>query len=360
MIVVAGAGIAGLSLAYELCRRGVAVVVLESDTIASGASGVATSYLEPRLGHTAMRVIERESMLRWPGYAEHLEEVSGISVGFCREGQLKIALQDDLKKFHKDLKARADQNEAFELLTPQAAQALEPEISKNIAAAAFLPNVRWVTGKQVCQALANAVKSAGGQIRQGVSITAVEQTNPQLALSTNDGSMLDIEKLVLCTGMGAGAISGLPVDIPQSRAVRGVNLIVDQSGLANPLTHLIKHHRGHLCPRENGQLIVGTTYEADETSLQPGPDIIEFLYQNAAPILPKIRDLPLIKVTAGLRSKVGDGNLRLGRSQTAPKIYYSLSHGGAGYLRAPVVADELAEFVLHGTRGALTGHHTHG
>ena len=50
MIVIVGAGIAGLSLAYELTRRGNEVTVLEADTIASGASGVATSYLEPRLG----------------------------------------------------------------------------------------------------------------------------------------------------------------------------------------------------------------------------------------------------------------------------------------------------------------------
>ncbi|NKB51507.1 MAG: FAD-dependent oxidoreductase [Rhizobiaceae bacterium] len=359
MIVVVGAGIAGLSLAYEICRRSATVTVLESDTIASGASGVATSYLEPRLGNTAMRAIEREAMLRWPNYAEHLENISGLSVGFRREGQLEIALQDDLKKFHKDLKARAEQNEPFELLTPQSAQKLEPEISGNIASAAFLPNVRWVTGKKICQALAMAVENAGGQIKQGVAVTALEQTGGRVVLSTNDGSIIDVEKLVLCTGMGAATISGLPADIPQSRAVRGVNLIVDQSPLTSPLTHLIKHHRGNLCPRENSQLIVGTTYEAGETSLDPGPEIVEFLYQNAAPIVPKIRDLPLLKVTAGLRSKVGDGNLRLGRSAIAPQIYYSLSHGGAGFLRAPVIADELAEFVLDGKLGTLTRHHTH-
>ena len=83
-------------------------------------------------------------------------------------------------------------------------------------------------------------------------------------------------------------------------------------------------------------------------SLDPTPEIIEFLYQNAEPILPSVRDLPLLKVTAGLRSKVGDGNLRLGCSEEQPQLFYSLSHGGAGFLRAPVIGDELAEFVLKG------------
>jgi glycine oxidase len=360
MIVVVGAGIAGLSLAYKLCQRGAAVTVLETDSIASGASGVATSYLEPRLGNTALRSIERESMRRWQAYAKNLEKISGFSVGFRCEGQLKIALQDDLKKFQKYLRARAEQGEPFELLTPDTARDLEPEISPDIAAAAFLPNVRWVTGKQVCHALAVAIEASGGEIRQGIRVSSIERDNNQLVVSTDGGTTLVAEKIVLCTGMGAADISGLPEDIPNSRPVRGVNLIFDQSHLATPLTHLIKHHRGNLCPREDNQLIVGTTYEAGETSLEPSSEIIEFLHLNAEPILPRIRDLRLVKVTAGLRSIVGDGNLRLGRSVQTPQIYYSLSHGGAGYLRAPVIADELAGFVLDGQRGRLTHLHTHG
>ncbi|MEP1206931.1 MAG: FAD-dependent oxidoreductase [Rhizobiaceae bacterium] len=359
MIVIVGAGIAGLSLAYELSKRGAQVTVLESGAIASGASGVATSYLEPRLGNTAMRAIERESMKRWESYAGTLEKLSGLSVGFRSDGQLKIALQDDLKKFERDLEARKQQGEPFDRLTPSEARLLEPEIAADIEAAAFLPNVRWVTGKQVCQALAVAVEATGGQIVLGASVTAIEYQGTQLHLKTDQGGAMQVEKLVLCTGMGAASIAGLPEDIPQSRAVRGVNLIVDQSKLRHPLTHLIKHHRGNLCPRENHQLIVGTTYEAGETSLEPTSEVIDFLYANAEPILPKVRQLPLLKVTAGLRSKVGDGNLRLGRSKLMPQVHYSLSHGGAGYLRAPVIADELAGFVLEGERGALTQHHTH-
>ena len=135
------------------------------------------------------------------------------------------------------------------------------------------------------------------------------------------------------------------------KAVRGVNLILDQSGLEHPLRHMIKHHRGNMCPRGGGRLIVGTTYEAGETSLVPDDRVVEFLYQNAEPILPCVRDLPVLDTQAGLRSKIGDGNLRLGRSRDLPGVYFSLSHSGAGYLRAPVVAAELAEFILSGRTG---------
>ena len=99
MIVIVGAGIAGLSLAYELSHRGNKVTVLEANTIASGASGVATSYLEPRLGTTPARAIEHEAMRRWEDYAADLETVSGFSVGFRRAGQIRVALAENLAKF---------------------------------------------------------------------------------------------------------------------------------------------------------------------------------------------------------------------------------------------------------------------
>ena len=82
MIVVIGGGIAGLSVAYELLKRGAKVTVIEANSIASGASGVATSYLEPRLGNTAMRAMERESMRRWEDYANHLNTTGQLDVGF--------------------------------------------------------------------------------------------------------------------------------------------------------------------------------------------------------------------------------------------------------------------------------------
>ena len=106
MIVIIGAGIAGLSVGYELIKLGQKVTILERAKIASGASGVATSYLEPRLGNTAMRAIERESMHRWEDYAIELETRSGLKTGFRRDGQIKVTLHENIRHFQKDLDAR--------------------------------------------------------------------------------------------------------------------------------------------------------------------------------------------------------------------------------------------------------------
>jgi len=359
MIVVVGGGIAGLSVAAALADAGAKVTLLEAGKIAGGASGVATSYLEPRLGQTHMRRLEWEALARWENYATALEERTGVDVGFRNEGELKVTTAANHAAFEKDMEKRAAQDWPLERLDAAQALALEPALSPDIVDAAFLPQVRWVTGVDVCHALAAQLRNGGNEVRENCAVTALSEDGDGITLTTATGEKLSAERVILANGMGTTSIEGMPDDVPESRPVRGVNLIVGMDGLAQPVRHLVKHHRGNICPRKDtdGQsdLIVGTTYEPGEASLQPDEEVIEKLYANAEPILPQIRDLPLLAVRAGLRTKVGDGNLNLGRSQHMRGLFWSLSHAGAGYLRAPVVAPELAQFVLSGDTGEWTG-----
>ena len=354
MIIVVGAGIAGLSVAYELAKAGADVTVLEAQKIASGASGVATSYLEPRLGSTPIRAVEWEGLKRWPELADELVQATGQNVGLKTDGQLRVALPENEEKFLKDLEARDGQGWNLDRLTSEEARKLEPAISPEISTAAFLPNVAWLNGADVCTALAKALENRGVKIRENCAVQSIANDH----LVTGSGETVQFDKLILCNGMGANVFVKDVGDVPVSRPVRGVNLIFDNENLSKPVRHLIKHHRGNMCPRATADgnfLIVGTTYEPGEISLEPDATVVAKLLDNAAPILPQLRDFPLVKVTAGLRTKVGDGNLRLGRSKENRNVYFSLSHAGAGFLRAPVVAPEFAKFILEGTRGALTG-----
>ncbi len=355
MILVVGAGIAGLSTAHALLARGAQVTVVEAGKIACGASGVATSYLEPRLGTTPMRKVEWEALRRWPEFVAALEQDSGISVQFRTEGQIRVAISDNLARFEKDQTTRCNDGWRVEPLKQDDLNRLEPALSKEIAAGCFLPDIRWVNGQKVCEALARIIVQADGEIIQETALSEIGQDGKNCRATLSDGRAIDCDAILLCTGTGSHPINGLPADIGPCRAVRGVNLNLDMTALQKPLRHMIKHHRGNLCPRGDRHLIVGTTYEPGETSLDPSSDVIERLLANAEPILPTVRQLPLLGVTAGLRAKIGDGNLRLGRSSENPQIYYSLSHAGAGYLRAPVVAEEMARFMVDGNFGALMG-----
>lgn len=355
MILIVGGGIAGLSLGHALVKRGAQVRIVDARGIAAGASGVATSYLEPRPGDTPVRLLEREACLRWPSYAEELEGRTGIDCHWRPDGQIRIALDHELDDFEKDISLRRDAGWRIDTLSTSQLRAMAPALSPGIRGAALLHDVSWLNGRALCEALAASIRQSGGQIDEKAEVRAVNYRSNGVRVELADARILDVDAIVLCNGMGANAIQGLPDDIAPSLAVRGVNLIVGATDPARPLRHLIKHKRGTICPRHDGTWIVGTTYEAGEESLEVSEEIVERLFNHAERVMPDIRRHPVLRVDAGIRAKVADGRIHIGRSASEPRVFFSLGHAGSGFLRAPALSEELAEFVLHGkTEGYLS------
>ncbi|MEL6967111.1 MAG: FAD-dependent oxidoreductase [Pseudomonadota bacterium] len=356
-VAIIGGGIVGLSLADALLSLGANVTLVDAKRLGGGASAVATSYLEPRLGETPQRRIEQEAHRLWPDFARRLEADTGVSVDLATTGQIRVATADNRAAFDKEFEERRAAGWAIERLSLEAARALEPTLApalgSTIVSAARAKDVLWVNGPAVCTALAARIQDRGGVLLENWAVCTVERGGNGLQLKNQNGDRLFADKTIVCTGAAQHTMTGLPHDLPTVRPVRGVNLVLDMAGLDAPIRHLIKHKRGTLCPRSNGHLLVGTTYEHGVTDLTVDEDVIAFLYANAEPIMPGIRELPLLGAKAGLRSKTPDGALALGRSVEDPRIHYSLGHAGSGYLRAPVVADGFARFVL---AGHVAGH----
>ena len=89
-VVVIGAGVIGLGIAWRLAARGVPVAVLDKGTAGAGASHAAAGMLaaccEAEPGEDALITLGRESQARWPAFAAELERASGMEVGLRSEG----------------------------------------------------------------------------------------------------------------------------------------------------------------------------------------------------------------------------------------------------------------------------------
>ncbi len=346
MIVIVGAGIAGLSLGRQLIKHGVATTIIDSNGIGSGASGVASSYLEPRLGSGHLRALEWAAIREWPDFATDLQAASGIAFDYRCGGQIRIAYADTADKARTDARQRLDEGWNVEWLQHHELLTLEPHLSTDVVAGAYLPDICWLDGKLLCEALAADIVRLGGTILVNTSALDIVTTSSGVqGLTTRDG-VIPCNKVVLCAGTGTNQIDGLPNDVPVCRSVRGVVLTMGMDPDAPVVRHLIHRPDGFLCPRSNGHLLVGSTHEDGETCLTPSADIIDDLRSRAVRAFPVIADLPLVHARAGLRTFVGDGLLRLGRSRDCAGLYYSLSHAGAGFLRAPVISRELADFIV--------------
>jgi len=347
LIIIAGGGIAGLSLAWNLAKRGEKITLIERDFIGSGASWAATAYLEPRLGTGAMRALEWAAIKAWPGFIADLEHNAGTPIDHRKNGQMRLAFSENLNIVKSDAETRQAQGWNIEWLEDSQVHTHEPHLSSRVIAAAFLPDVHWVNARLLCKALATAITKSGGTIIERQKITGILHEHGRVSGVTTSHTTINANRVVLATAMGTNSINGLPPEFPECRAVKGTILSLGMDKNSPIITHLLRHPNGHvLAPRSDGRLLVGSTHEDDETSPDVSMENRQQLKQSAIDLLPEAANLPVIEATSGIRALIGDGALRLGTTTTYKGLYYSLSHAGAGFLRAPTIAEQFADFIL--------------
>src|SRR4051812_22983443 len=97
--IVAGGGVIGLACAWRAAKRGLRVCLVERESPASGATGVAAGMLAPAgeasWGEDALLALNLDSLRRWPDFARELESDSSRPVGFSQIGALHVALDRD-------------------------------------------------------------------------------------------------------------------------------------------------------------------------------------------------------------------------------------------------------------------------
>ena len=346
MILIVGAGISGLSLAYELLRLGERVKVLESDSIAAGASGIGIAYLEPRFGDTPTRKLEWQSLSLWKDWVSEIERLSNKKVGFFEHGQIRVATASTEDWFEKDWDRRAQEGWQQTRLSQSDISNLEPHLSTSAIHGSFLPEVKWLYGVELCLALSDAITHLGGEIKTNCHISGISESPTNITLTSTDGEQHTGDTAVLANATDASNLLG--DSLMNCESVRGIHLYI-----ATPppyFRHHIKHHRGHLCPHptptHEGRVAIGTTYEEGETSLSIPESIVGQVLGNARSILPLIDTFPHLETRAGLRCKIGDGHVRTEKSTDYSRLFYSLGHAGSGFLRAPAISSNLAKLIL--------------
>ncbi len=250
MIIIVGGGIAGLALGWHLSKKGEKITVIEQYHVGSGASGVASAYLEPRLGTGAMRNLEWAAIKAWPGFVAEIEQASGKSIDYRSNGQLRPAFADSVDMVKNDAGARQAQGWNIQWLEGKELRNREPNLSPDIISAAYLPDVHWLDGRLLCQALAVAITNAGGTIIEGEKVTEIQHEHGQVTGTKTPTRAIKATRIVPSSAIGTNDIEGLAPELPKCRPVKGaiISLGMDSQ---HPLTaHLLRHPNGHvLTPR---------------------------------------------------------------------------------------------------------------
>ncbi len=350
-VVIIGAGVVGLGIAWRLAGRA-AVTVFDRGKAGAGATHAAAGMLaaccEAEPGEEALVALGRESQARWPAFAEELARFSGVDVELRREGTLVLALTaDDQATIGHHLEFQRKLDLPLEWLSAAATRAKEPRLAGKIAGALFSPQDHQVDNRKLAQALHIAAEAAGANILEHRPVREiVAQGGRAKGVLLEDGTAVAADIVVLAAGAWSRMIGGLPPDRrPPVRPVKGQMFSLRMDASTPLLTHVLWAPSVYLVPRRDGRLIVGATVEEkgfDDTITAGG---MLTLLEAAWRAVPAVEELPIEEIWVGHRPGSRDDAPILGLGPL-DGLFYATGHHRNGILLAPVTADAMARLIL--------------
>jgi glycine oxidase len=327
-VVIIGAGVAGLAIGWRLLQADCSVIILDRAQPGRGATWAAAGMLavtaEMEDAPAAERRLALDSNALWPGFAAELEQASGQSIGYRRDGALMLA-------------ADAAELEAMRprgpVLDGAEVAALAPMLASP-AGALWAADEGHVDNRVLGMALNVAVLKAGGKILPG---EAAVRMDGHTVLTPYGGYTADAVLLA------AGAWSGLLAKVPVTPVKGEIIALAPPPGAVLPKP-MIWGNGIYMVPRGNRLLVGATVQEAGfDTNVTDAARL--HLRSRAESLIPSLKDWTVAEHWAGLRPKSPDGLPLLGPTHQ-PNLFVASGQYRNGILFAPAIARMMADMIL--------------
>lgn len=336
--IIIGAGIIGLSLAIELNKQGLRVLVVERGEPGREASRAAGGMLCDFSfeGPPALAELATASGRMYPEFVHELQDESGLKVDLRSQGTIVLTFVETGPSL------ATTQPHAL----PETLAELEPALSNSLESlfTALFVKERCVDPRQLTAAAIAAARHRGVDFSSGDHVLAVEVADGKACGVRTNKTRFAAGVVVNCAGAWAGQIGPYPFP---TRPVKGQILCV-----VMPEKEMVRHvvrtsgwnQDVYLIPRSDGRMLIGATVEEAGFDKRTVPETIQKLRQAAIDLVPRLADARILEAWAGLRPGTPDGLPILGATPT-PGYFVATGHFRDGILLAPVTARVMGQIV---------------
>ena len=346
-IAIAGAGVLGRLLAWQLAQAGHQVTVFDpaagpepdyTQARAAGftAAGMLSPLAELECADWNVAELGWRSVTLWREHVAQLQQ-HGQSVYFAQRGSLLLAHGTDMGAAQRLLGGLQSKVPATQTSVPLAQplsatelHTLEPGISRHLRAW-MLPDEGQIHTVEALLGLARAAEQLGARFVWNTTVQNV-------AAHTVDGHTFDWVFDV--RGLGARGAQGLSV-----RGVRGEVFWLHAPGvtLHRPVRLMHPRHRVYVVPRPGDKIVVGASeIESEDRSPVSLRSTVELLAAAHA-VLPELTEARVIHTEVNLRPALPDNLPYTHHSEGLTQINGLFRHG---WLIAPAMVEQALQHVL--------------
>ena len=370
-VVVIGAGIMGLSIAYHLARLGVRdVTVVDKSYLCGGASGRNGGGIRAQWSSEANVRLMQESIRMCQDFANEFK----INVWLRQGGYLFLARSEDRRRsLEASCKLQRECGLSTRMLTPREAQKIVPELSLDgVVAATFNPDDGVVFPWPFVWGFAQAATKLGVEVATFTEVRGIDVR----------GTTIEGVRVRAATKSSVGtAAKGAPRAGGGAEFTIRTRKIVNAAGAWSPeIARLVgvelpnKPHRHEICSTEplkpwlkplvadlgnglyfsqstRGEIVGGIAQERvpeglDQNSSHAFLGLYARALVEACPVLGKVK---VLRQWSGCYDLTPDANPIIGGVDPIEHFYQASGFMGHGFMMAPVMGKLIAEHIAQET-----------
>jgi sarcosine oxidase subunit beta len=349
-VVVIGAGIMGLSIAYHLARLGVRdVTVVDKSYLCGGASGRNGGGIRAQWSSEANVRLMQESIRLCRDFAAEFK----INVWLRQGGYLFLARTEERRRaLEQSCALQRECGLATRMLSPREAQKIVPELSTDgVIAASYNPDDGVVFPWPFVWGFAQAARKLGVEIATFTEVTAIDLAGSRIDAVRTSRGVVRTHKVVNACGAWSPEIARLVgVELPNEPHRHEICSTEPLKPWLKPLVADLTNGL-YFSQSTRGEIVGGIGQQRVPPGLDQNSSFAFLgLYARAlvaaCPILGKVK---VLRQWAGCYDVTPDANPIVGSVDAVEHFYQASGFMGHGFMMAPVMGKLIAEHIARGT-----------
>ncbi len=347
-VVIVGAGVIGLSVAYRLGCEGIQAAIFDRQEIGREASWAGAGLIPAnteRLRTNSSTELRSWSAVLYPEWSAALLEATGIDNGYRRTGGVDVAATVDEENDLRSMAGRwRTESIVFERLAPSDFYRVEPALNPNLRVAYFLPDRAQIRNPRHLRALAAAATALGATIQTNQPILGFETSGDRVTAVRTEAETISCGQVLVTAGAWTGGLlDGLGIQAPTPPLKGQIVLLKSDRPL---LRRIVEHGKNYLVPRDDGRILIGATEENSGFETRPTPLGVRSLLDEAFALCPTLVEAELEASWAGLRPGSVDTRPYLGPLPGFSNAFVAAGHKRAGLQLSPATAEVVTDLIL--------------